>query len=164
MTLERKSASTIYQTAPPRMAFILEEGAWTDSDLYKAGGYFAAPMDRGMFVQLGTINGSVTKSTTASSPVIGQLISEPMSGVHSENGRHGTVELFGSHVLELEIKTTSDTIAMGGYVIYAGAGGYFGDGIWTKGTTSNGTCALNAYTTGSGTASTIPVLFNARGL
>ena len=79
--MARETEWTIYHEAPPKMAFSLNEGAWTDDDKYKDGGYFASPLDKDCYVVLDTSsNALVRKATTSESP-IGKLITEPM-------GRH----------------------------------------------------------------------------
>lgn len=159
--MTRGTAYTIYHESPPKMAFSLNEGAWTDDDKYKVGGYFATPMDKDTFVILDTASDATVKIATASTDVpIGKMISEPQ-GKHTTNGRQGTVLLFGSAVLEVEVYTSSDSIAIGGSVKFQASGGTFAEGVWTLDTASNDTRALAAYTTGSDAGTKIPVLFGA---
>jgi len=157
--MTRTTASTIYHVSPPTVAMILAEGAWTDDDDYKLGGYFATPLDKDVYVSLHTTDMTVTASGASGTP-IGKMISEPQ-GKHSELGRQGTVLLFGTHVLEVEIATNSDSISVGGYVTFGTTGGTFAEGVWTKDASANGTRALAAYTTGSAAGTSIPVLFGA---
>jgi len=145
--------------APCAAAMALEEGAWTDNDKYKDGGYFASPMDKDMFVALTTRSFTVKKATASTDVIVGKLISEPQ-GEHTTYGRQGTILLLGDYVLELEVHTASDTLAVGGYVQLSASGGKYGEGLWFKDTTSNGTLVL-ASSTASGSiasGSVIPVL------
>lgn len=155
-----KTAYTIYHESPPKVAMFLNEGAWTDDDDYKLGGYFASPLDKDTIVTLDTsADFTVKKATLSTDTPIGKLISEPQ-GEHTSGARVGTVLLFGDCVLECEIHTASDQITVGGYVQFTKSGGYFDGGTWQK-DTSNDTVAL-ASTSASGsiaTGSVIPVLF-----
>lgn len=155
--MTRTTASTIYHVCPPMAGMILQEGAWTDDDTRKLGGYFAAPLDKDKFVSIGTADMSVTLSGAAGEP-IGKLVSEPQ-GPHVENGRQGTVMLFGTHIMEVEMHTLSDSVALGGSVQFSTSGGVYAEGLWAVDSTASDNMALAAYTTGSAAGTTIPVLF-----
>lgn len=160
--MARAKAWSIYHEAPPKMAFNLAEGAWTDNDKYKDGGYFAAPLDKDCWVDLVTASEAlVTKSGLNGTP-IGKLITEPM-GPHVANGRKGTILLLGAAVMEVEIATQSDVIPAGASVKFSTSGGKWGEGLWTVDSSPNGTIAL-ASTPASGSmvsGSRLPVLFGA---
>lgn len=147
--------------SPCSAAMALNEGTWSDNDKYTVGGYFASEMDKDMFVALDTAgNFRVKKATATADVVIGKLISEPQ-GEHTTYGRQGTVLLFGDYIMEVEIHTASDTIAVGGSVQFSASGGKYGEGVWIKDATANGTLALaSSSATGSiATGSVIPVMF-----
>lgn len=157
----------------------LAEGAWTDDDKAILGGAFASEIEKDCYVALDTGGDFRVKKASASTDVVvGKMYSKPQ-GEHTENGRYGTVLLFGDFIQEVELATNSDTIAVGDGVELTGVGGKFGEGKFTKfvatstlvvsGSTDlatasvtryNGTLALaSSSTTGSITSgSVIPVL------
>lgn len=149
------TASVIYHVSPPTVAMICSEGAWTDDDRYKFGGYFASQLENGQYVKLAG-DMMVSAAGTDETP-IGKLISDPQ-GAHVANGRQATVLLFGTQVLEVEMWTASPSVAVGGSVKFKQAGGVFGEGVWVS-STANSTRVLKSYTTGSAAGTTIPVLF-----
>ena len=175
----RLTGYAILHESPPRANLFLAEGAWTDDDKAKLGGAFASPLDAHMTVALDTTGNFRAKKATASTDkLIGHLISEPQ-GEHVQNSRVGAVLLFGDFVMECELNTASDTVAVGDCVELFGSGGKFGEGTWKKfvATTTlvvsgsetatasvtrfNGTVALaSSSATGSiDSGSVIPVLF-----
>lgn len=153
-----RARSYTYWHAPLRASMILQEGAWTDDDDYKLGGYYASQMQKDQFVRLSG-DWTVARMLSASENVIGKLISDPIGGDHSTNGRYGTILLFGTTIEEVEIKSGSDTIAIGASVMPATGTGSEDKGYFTLDTVSNGTCALVAYATASAVGTKIPVLF-----
>jgi hypothetical protein len=136
------------------------EGAWTDNDAYINGGSFASPMHNGDWAALDTSSAmTVHKATASSDNVIGQLVSEPQ-GEHTTNGRYATVLLAGAFVKEVEISPSmADTISVGDSVQFSVSGGYFGEGLWTRDATPNGTRALGPAGPTPATGTVIPVLF-----
>lgn len=162
--MARVKAWAIYHEAPPKMAFTLAEGTWSDNDKYKDGGYFSAPLTKDCYVSLvtGTAYEAVVSKSASGSTPIGKLITEPM-GKHETNGRQGTVLLFGTAVMEIEIATQSDLIVAGNSVKYWTYGGMWAEGLWTLDTVSNGTVLL-ATTPASGSmvsGTMFPCLFGA---
>ena len=147
----------------------LYEGAWTDSNLYKLGGYFASPMDADTWVCLYTGSSwTVRKATASSDIVIGKLESEPQ-GDHVASSRDGTILLLGQWVGEVELHTSSDVVAIGEYVKFSTSGGKFGEGLFIKDDTaasgsSSGFLALASSSASGSVASgsLIPVLFGFR--
>jgi hypothetical protein len=125
-----------------KVAFNLDEGAWTDDDTRKEGGYFAAELKPGYFVSLGAVAFHATLSGAGVTPV-GKLISVT-GGKNETGGRIGTVELFGKRIERLEIHTASDAITIGGYVQYSTSGGSYSCGLWQKDGTANDTLALES--------------------
>lgn len=135
------SVSRIYDYN--KVAFNPDEGAWTDNDKYKEGGYFASEVVIGSFVSLvSTAPWHVTLSGAGTTPV-GKVIAIT-GGKNETNGRIATVELFGKRVERLEIHTASDAITIGGYVQYSTSGGSYSCGLWQKDGTANDTLALES--------------------
>lgn len=149
-----------YWDGPSKATMRCVEGAWTDDDDYKLGGYFASPLNNGDWVALDTYSAmTVHKATATTDVVIGQLMSEPQ-GEHTEYGRYATVRLLGVTVKEVEIDPAmTQTISIGGSVVLTASGGYFGEGLWTRDATANGTLALGAAGPTCSTGTVIPVLF-----
>jgi len=137
---------------------ILKEGAWTDNDAYKLGGSYASQMAKDQFVAL-VGDWTVQRMSSASEKAIGKLISDPIGGDHSTNGRYGTILLFGDQIEEVEILSGSDTIAVGESIAPAAGTGSEDKGVFSRDGTPNGTVALVAYTTASVQGTKIPVLF-----
>jgi hypothetical protein len=137
----------------------LAEGAWTDSDLYKEGGYFAAPLKNGNPVKMSS-DYRVTLSGTGDTPI--GYVKSILGGENKTNGRWGTIKLFGLFVNTVEMATASDAVAVGGSVQFSTSGGTYGEGTWVK-DTANDTIALNS-TSASGSIAAgerIHVLFGA---
>lgn len=152
-----RTTSEEYEAA--EVTFFLEEGAWTDSDLYKEGGYFASPLSKGDYVEVSNTTDWRVKALATASSMFGILKSEPQ-GPHVANQRHATVDMFGGEVREVYIVTNSGTIARGASITPSGTSGLFIlDG------SANGTFLLNEYLTGTGTTAAgtmVPVLFGAQ--
>lgn len=156
--VSRMTAFTFWHESPPRAAMACVEGAWTDDDKYKLGGYFASELKQNMEVFLDTSGDFRVKKCTASTDVpIGRLISEPQ-GPHVENSRYATVLLYGATILEVECATNS-AINVGAPVTFTLSSGTNDCGKWTSDSAANGTLALAAYATASGAGYFIPVLF-----
>lgn len=138
------------------------EGAWTDSDKYKEGGYFAVPVTNGMTVALeGNVDYLVTRSVSGSTPI--GTIEAIQGGANSTNGRWATVRLFGGFIREVEVDTASDKLTIGCSVQFAATGGQYANGLWKIDTGSNDTIVLNT-TSASGSIAVgerVHVLFGA---
>jgi hypothetical protein len=122
--------------------FALAEGAWTDSDKHKEGGYFATPLTIGQEVELGSTEFLVQTCATTTDIPVGYLKSIT-GGKNAENGRYGTVKLYCDFIKEVEIQTASDAISVGESVEYFSAGGVYGKGLWQI-SSANDTKALQA--------------------
>jgi hypothetical protein len=164
--MARTTAYT-YFDSPCRATMKLVEGAWTDDDTKKAGGYFASPLNKDMFVKLhATLDWTVQKATASTDIILGKLISDP-EGEHVANSRLGTIQLNGNYIMEVEMATTSAVLSAGDSVILTASGGGLGEGLWVvnapAGTkTFNGTIALVSMATASyGSGITVPILFGA---
>jgi hypothetical protein len=166
-----RTAAYEYWDGPAKASFACVEGAWTDNDKYKLGGYFASELHNGDWVALSTVSTMACMKASASTDVvIGQLVSEPL-GPHVANSRHATVQLLGDFVKEVEIDPAStETISYGGSVKLTASGGYFGEGLWNRFTPlvvtgsavvtmGNGTLALGTAGPTCSTGTVIPVLF-----
>ena len=153
-----RSSSYIYTHAPCMASMKLDEGAWTDNDDYKLGGYFANPLTKGQWVALSG-DWTVNRMTASNSLAVGYLASEPISGAHTSGGRYGNIMLLGDFVKEVEILSGSGNISLGGSIKPADGTGSLNEGVWTVDTVSNGTFALASYSSGSTQGTTIPVLF-----
>lgn len=115
----------------------VEEGAWTDNDDYKEGGYFATPLKEGDYVILdGTVDFRVQKAASTETP-IGVVVGAPM-GKNVANGRSATIELFCYRVMKVKLSATSQPASIGEYVCYDAAN------EWCQTATANSTAALQA--------------------
>ena len=162
-----RTATYTYFDSPCRASMALVEGAWTDDDKYKVGGYFASPLDKDTFVALSkTVDWAVVKASASTDIVIGKLVTDP-EGEHVANSRHGTIQLFGDYIMEVELSTASQAlgaITAGDSLVLTASGGKYGEGLWVKnkplGTASfNGTiCMISLATASMATGTLVPVL------
>lgn len=120
----------------------VEEGAWTDNDDYKEGGYFATPFAVGDLVVLdGTVDFRVQKAATTEDP-IGIVVGAPM-GKNATNGRSAAIELFCHRVMKVKLSATSQPASIGEHVCYDVSN------EWCQTATANSTIALQAIAAGA---------------
>lgn len=125
-----------YEIHGNKTAMNLFEGAWTDDDEYKAGGYFASPLSVGDYVELVTTASMAVKAAASASNPIGKVFGTA-NGENKEEGRWATIELYCDYVKICVVDVSSDAIAPGDSVEY------FTAGTVIKAASANDTCALS---------------------